>query len=150
MNLPNMLFVLSFALVFYVVGASFMEAFVNYRTWPLIGEATFQRYHREVSQRVFAFVVVPYLVSLISTCGLLWWRPAAIPVWTVWFSLALNLNVVLVSAASQIPIQLEFDRSGWSAPQLAKLNRREWLRKVPLMGNAILFLWMMMHTVTKL
>ena len=39
------LFLICSALVFYGVGASFVESFVNYPTWRLIGANEFRAYH---------------------------------------------------------------------------------------------------------
>jgi hypothetical protein len=38
MDAGSWLFLLDFALIFYVLGATFVEGFVNYRTWHLIGQ----------------------------------------------------------------------------------------------------------------
>ncbi len=143
MNPPYWLFLFDFALVFYVLGATFLEGFVNYRTWHLIGAAEFRAYHQAVSPRILAFLVAPHSLTLVLTFLLLWWRPGPIPLWSVWVSLALNLVPVLVTIVSQVPIQLEFDRKGLSLTSLERLIRREWLRSVPHSLNAILFLWMM-------
>jgi hypothetical protein len=137
------LFMLTFALVFYVLGASFLEGFVNYRTWHLIGAAEFRAYHQALTPRVVAFLVAPALLSIILTFTLLRWRPSPIPQWSVWLSLALHLIVVTVSVTFQIPIQAEFDRSGLSLPLLDRLILMDWFRKGPAIVNAILFLWMM-------
>lgn len=133
----------TFALVFYVLGAAFLEGFVNYRTWRLIGAAEFRAYHQAITPRVVVFLVVPAFLTLVLTFILLWWRPSPIPRWSVWLSLALNLVAAVVSITSQVPIQMEFDRSGLSLPLLDRLILMDWLRKVPISINAILFLWMM-------
>ena len=137
------LFLIDFALVFYVLGATFIEGFVNYRTWHLIGAAEFRAFHQAVSLRILALLVAPHSLTLVLTFLLLWWRPGPIPLWSVWLSLALNLVPVVVTFVSQVPIQLEFDRKGLSLPELSRLIRMEWLRSVPHSLNAMLFLWMM-------
>ena len=43
------LFLISFALVLYGMGASFVESFVNYPTWRLIGANEFRAYHQALS-----------------------------------------------------------------------------------------------------
>ncbi len=43
------LFLITFALVFYGMGAASVESFVNYPTWPLIGVNEFRAYHRALS-----------------------------------------------------------------------------------------------------
>jgi hypothetical protein len=143
MNTASWLFMVDFALIFYVLGATFLEGFVNYRTWHLIGASEFKVFHQAVSPRILAYLVAPHSLTLVLTCLLLWWRPAPIPVWSVWCSLALNLIPVIVTIVWQVPIQLEFDRKGLSLPSLQRLIRMEWLRSIPHSLNAILFLWMM-------
>jgi hypothetical protein len=139
----------TFALVFYVLGAAFLEGFVNYRTWHLIGAAEFQAYHQAITPRVVAVLVAPAFLVIVLTVLLLWWRPAAVPRWGIWLSLALHLVTVIVSVTSQIPIQAEFDRSGLSLTLLDRLILMDWLRKVPGIMNAILFLWMMKKVLLK-
>ena len=143
MNPSYWLFLFDFALVFYVLGATFIEGFVNYRTWHLIGAAEFRAYHQAVGPRIQALLVAPHSLTLVLTFLLLWWRPGPIPAWSIWLSLALNLVPVVVTFVSQVPIQLAFDRKGLSLPSLQRLIRMEWLRSVPHILNAILFLWMM-------
>jgi hypothetical protein len=143
MAASDVLFTLAFAFSFYVLGATFLEGFVNYRTWHLIGAAEFKSYHQALGRRILAFVVLPVVAMLMLVALLLWRRPAAVPQWSVCLSLALNLFAMVVSVVFQVPIQLEFDRSGLSLPLLRRLNSIEWLRRSAHVLNAILFLWMM-------
>lgn len=139
MNPSSWLFLFDFALVFYVLGATFIEGFVNYRTWHLIGAVDFRAYHQAVGPRILAFLVAPHSLTLVLTFLLLWWRPEPIPLWSVWGSLALNLVALVVSMVSQIPIQRSFDRKGLSLPELARLIRMEWLRSVPMVSMPSFF-----------
>jgi hypothetical protein len=143
MNTSYWLFTFDFALVFYVLGATFIEGFVNYRTWHWIGAAEFRAYHQAVGPRILAFLVAPHSLTLVLTFLLLWWRPGPIPLWSVGLSLVLNLVPLVVTFVSQVPIQREFDRKGLSLSSLERLIRMEWLRSIPHVLNAILFLWMM-------
>jgi len=140
---------ITFALIFYVMGASFVEGFVNYRTWHLIGAGEFRAYHQALTPRVVIFLAVPGFSTLALTGILLWYRPSPIPQWSVWLSLALNLIVIIVTVTFQIPIQAELSRSGLSLPLLDRLILLDWLRKVPVTMNAILFLWMMSRVILK-
>jgi hypothetical protein len=137
------LFLLDFALVFYVLGATYVEGFVNYRTWHLIGAAEFPVYHRAVGPKIVEFLAAPHALTLVLTLALLRWRPATIPLWAIGTSLALTVVPVVVTAVSQVPIQLELDRSGLSPSALRRLVGREWLRSVPHSLNALLFIWAM-------
>jgi len=142
---PALVFTAAFALTFYVLGATVVEGFVNYRTWSLVGAGEFKAYHRAVGSRVLVFVVVPIGLAIVFTACLLWWRPSSIPEWSVWISLALNVAAIGISIAFQIPIQRALDRTGLSDDLLNRLVSIEWLRNSAHVANAIVFLWMMMR-----
>jgi hypothetical protein len=143
----DVVFILAFALVFYILGATFLEGFVNYRTWSLIGPAEFKTYHRAIGPRIIGFVVFPIALSLILNIALLWSHPSPVPLWSIWLSLAFTLFAIAVSVALQIPVQREFDRTGLSLPLLRRLTSVEWLRNAAHVANAALFLWMMTRLV---
>src|SRR5262249_46373628 len=124
MTIPTLIFVTTFALMFYILGATFMEGFVNYRTWRLIGPAEFPAYHRSVGRKAVPFVALPVVFSLLTNAVLLRYHPGWIPAWCLWCTLILTLFALGISAAFQIPIQLDLDRNGWSQPhQPAYLDR---------------------------
>jgi hypothetical protein len=147
MATASLIFMVAFALSFYVLGATFVEGFVNYRTWHLIGAAEFKPYHRAIKPGVMAFVVFPFVLAVMLTGMLLWWLPSSIPRWSVWLSLALDLFAAVVSVMFQIPIQFQFDRKGMSLPLLRRLNSIEWLRRAAHISNSCVFLWMMARTM---
>jgi hypothetical protein len=136
-------YILAFALIFYANGAAFVESFVNYPSWRLIGANEFLGYHQFISPRVVAFLVVPALSATVLTGIMLKYRPASIPAWSVWTALALQVVVWVSTAAIQIPLQLEFSSKGFSEERLASLLISNfWLRRIPLAVAAALFLWM--------
>jgi hypothetical protein len=138
------LFLITFALVFYGTGASFVESFVNYPTWRLIGANEFRAYHQALSPLVIGYMVIPMLITTILTIFLLWFRPAPIPRWAIWLALVLQLIVWVSTAAIQFPIQVQLSRDGLSLPLIERLIFTNWwLRKVPQIINAFLFLWLM-------
>ena len=138
------LFLISFALVFYGLGASFVESFVNYPTWRLIGANEFRTYHQALGPLVIGYMVIPLLISTILTILLLWFRPAPIPRWAICLAVVLQLITWVSTAAIQLPIQAQLSRDGLSLPLIDRLIFTNWwLRKVPQIINALLFLWMM-------
>jgi hypothetical protein len=58
-------------------------------------------------------------------------------------SLGADLVAIVVSIAFQVPIQLEFDRSGLSLTRLERLIKMEWIRNAAHSFNVALFIWMM-------
>lgn len=129
--------------MFYGTGASFIESFVNYPSWPLIGTAEFTQYHRFISPRIVTYLVAPLLLGTVFTVLLLWFRPAAIPVWAVWVAIALQAIVWASTALIQVPIQMELSANGLSLPLVARLIETNfWLRRIPYLVCAGLYLWM--------
>ena len=61
------LFLATFCLIFYGMGASFVESFVNYPTWPLIGANEFRDYHRTLGSLIIGYMVIPMLVGTFLT-----------------------------------------------------------------------------------
>jgi hypothetical protein len=138
------LFLISFALVFYGMGASFVESFVNYPTWRLIGADEFRAFHQALSPLIIGYMVIPMLITTLLTFLLLWAKPDPIPQWAIWLALVLQLVVWVSTAAIQLPIQGQLSRDGLSLPLIERLIFTNWwLRKVPQIINAIFFLWMM-------
>lgn len=137
-------FLITFALVFYGMGAASVESFVNYPTWPLIGANEFRAYHRALSPLIIGYMVIPLVVATILTILLLWFRPAAIPRWMVWLAIGLQLVAWVSTFTIQLPIQGRLSADGLLLPLIDRLRVTSfWFRRVPLTANAFLFLWMM-------
>ena len=142
------IFVMAFGLVFYGNGAGFIESFVNYPSWHLVGANEFVAYHQFISPRVIAFLVIPALAGTVCTLLMLWWRPVVVPRWSVWAALATQVIVWGSTVFIQIPIQLQLGSHGVSAELIDRLIVTNfWLRRVPYAICALLFLWMSVQAV---
>jgi len=137
------IFALALALVCYGNGAACVESFVNYPSWRLIGASEFTAYHRFIGPRVIAFLVAPAMFGTLCTALLLRSRPAAVPLWSVWAAVCLQMVVWLSTAMIQWPIQQDLQVHGFSAPLVERLMETNlWLRRLPYSACAVLFLWM--------
>jgi hypothetical protein len=146
----SIVFVIAFALVFYTTGAAFIEGFVNYSSWHLIGPAEFQAFHTFITPRVLAFLVVPAALGTVFSILMLWFRPALIPAWSVWLVIALQMVLWVSSVTIQIPIQLKLQTQGLSITLVDQLIVTNWwLRRLPYCITAVLFLWMMITVLGK-
>ncbi len=138
------LFLITFALIFYGMGASFVESFVNYPTWHLIGANEFRTYHQAIDPLVIGYMVIPMFIAGVLTAILLWFRPAPIPRWVIWLAVILQLITWVSSVAIQMPIQWQLSRDGLSLPLIEQLIFTNWwFRRVPHIFNSLLFIWMM-------
>ncbi|MCX7064228.1 MAG: hypothetical protein NT024_06590, partial [Proteobacteria bacterium] len=140
---PRWIFLIAFALVFYGTGAAFIEGFVNYSSWHLIGADEFIAYHQFISPRVLTFLVAPLLLGTAFTILMLWSRPATIPAWAVWVAIAVQAVVWVSTVTIQVPIQLQLSEHGLSVELIDRLIKTNfWLRRIPYAVCAGLFLWM--------
>ena len=137
------IFLIAFALVFYGTGAAFIESFVNYASWRLIGAEEFIAYHRFISPRVLTLLVAPLVLGTVFTVLMLWSRPAAIPGWAVWAAIAAQAVVWVSTITIQVPIQIQLSDRGLSVELIERLIETNfWLRRIPYAICAGLFLWM--------
>lgn len=144
------LFVITFSLTMYGVGASFVESFVNYPTWRLIGPGEFLAYHNAISPLVIGYMVIPMVIGTILTILLLWSKPAGIPTWAIWLSIVLQMLIWISTAFIQIPIQIQLSSTGQSLPAIDRLIFTNlWFRKVPQILNTVLFIWMMSRAMAR-
>ena len=141
--MKNGVFLVAFALVMYGNGAAFIESFVNYSSWHLIGAAEFTTYHQFITPRVLAFLVVPAAIGTVFTVLMLWFRPDAVPAWAVWVAIGFQSVLWISTATIQVPIQLQLSADGFSLPLIDRLVATNWwLRRVPYALTAGLFIWM--------
>jgi hypothetical protein len=147
--MPQWIFVLAFALVFYGNGAAFIESFVNYPSWLLIGPDTFLSYHKFIGPRVISLLVAPAVLGTLFTMALLRYRPVRIPLWSVCVAIALQVVVWVSTATIQVPIQLQLGVQGAVPALLERLMETNWwFRRVPYALCAALFLWMAARAVS--
>ncbi len=136
-------FLIAFALVCYSTGAAFVEGFVNYSSWHLVGADHFVAYHEFISPRVVGLLVAPVLLGTVFTVLMLWSRPRAIPAWAVWAALVAQLVMWVSTVTIQIPLQMQLRAQGPSMVLLDRLIETNiWLRRIPYGLCAALFLWM--------
>ena len=137
------IFLTAFALVFYGNGAGFIESFVNYSSWHLIGADEFIAYHHFISPRVITFLVAPVLLGTVFTILMLWFLLVAVSKWAVWAALAAQVIVWVSTATIQVPIQIQLSEQGLSVELVQRLIETNfWLRRIPYAVCAGLFLWM--------
>jgi hypothetical protein len=113
----------------YTFGASCVERFVNYQTWPLLSAADFAAYHRAQQPWIIRFVVVPVALSFVLQIVLCLCKPAGVS-WLIALGLLVPSAIgALSTALIQIPIHRRLNADGYSEVLIAKLLRTDWIRK---------------------
>lgn len=122
---------LFFALSFFSLGEGVFEGQVNYPAWLRISDQSFIAYHEAIAARI-GILIVPLLLTTVVNILLIWWRPASMPVWAVWSTLALQIVMWVSTVLIQIPIQLRLGAEGYSSDLLHRLIWTDLLyRKIP-------------------
>lgn len=140
-------FTLMFALVLYVTGAAFVQSFVNYPSWRMIGADEFKAYHNAMGARIVPFMVIPWFVEIMLTFLLMRFRPRAVPLFALLLAQILNLIALASTIFIQIPIQIQFGESGMSVHALDRLLATDPIRWVSEILKLAVYLWMMLRMI---
>lgn len=119
--------VLCLASTFYLVGLIWVIQLLQYPLMAKVGEAQFQSYHLEHTNRIVLALSLPVLLSLGSSVVLLAIHPAGIPEWMVWLNLGLNGLFWIVTAVIQIPIHTDLS-AGFNSILIQTLVDSNWWR----------------------
>ena len=140
-------FTLVFALALYVAGASFVQSFVNYPSWALIGPGEFRAYHHQMESRIIPFMVIPWFVEIICIFALMWLRPLEVRLGAIVAVQAFNLIALASTILIQIPLQIELGDQGISPAVLERLIATDPIRWISLVCKLALYLWIMLRLV---
>lgn len=139
----RLLFVILFAVVFFQTGAHISQAFVNYPAWQLIGTESFPAYHRVMTSGALRVLLLPRVIELALAVAVLWFCPRVLKRWMVALAIALTLSAFLSTVLIQLPIHRQLGRLGNLPELLTQLRTTDWLRQIPELLRAGLYLWMM-------
>ncbi len=144
------IFIFTFALTFYTVGASLIDNYVIYQTFSTVGENEFVAFRAAFTPRIVVFLVVPLVLRFVLSVLLLWFRPAAIRLWHVCLFLLCQIIAWISTFAVQLPIQFELDK-GKDPELIQKLTESISLRTTMTVACAAIMFWMMflvIHSLT--
>ena len=115
----------------YSFGASMVERFVNYQTWPLVPPSAFQTYHHAQTRWIQIVIVAPLALSLVMQGVLIcFYRSLGISFWPVWTMLFASGIGAVSTMLVQVPIHRHFDQVGYSTHHMERLLSSDWVRKV--------------------
>jgi hypothetical protein len=149
-NFTRWNFIAFVLLVCYVTGASAMERFVNYSTWPVLSSVKeFPLYHSLFTRSALIVLVIPAFASIIPNIIMIRYRPDYIPAVAIWICLLLALLMIISSFLIQFPLESELDK-GYSQHTVDRLIYTDfWMRKVPSWGRVLIVLWMLNEMIRR-
>ncbi|MDX2284941.1 MAG: hypothetical protein NW241_12315 [Bacteroidia bacterium] len=97
-----------FLLAFYIYGATVMEVFVYYPAWRHI-HSDWITFKKLVDSLIIPRYVVPTMLVYIPLVTMFWHRSKALPVWTIWASLAGYIIPTVSTVMVQLPLQFKLE-----------------------------------------
>jgi hypothetical protein len=146
MNKTQWLLLGSCALGLYGMGQVWLVQLSSYRLWAYVGELEFRSYHQAWWQSIWGVILAPAVLLLIGALLMLWWRAPGVPPWATWLGAALQIVLLLGTAAWWGPLlmaRLETAAGGLSPERYQLLMTTHWIRVGIVSAYGLLALWML-------
>ena len=117
-----------FATAYYGMGATCVEAFVNYPGWLTVGPADWLAFRTASQAHFFPVFLLPTFIPTLLLVPFFWVRPQGIPLWSV-AAYALGFGwIAYITATYFVPhVQLPLWKTGYSASLIKELMRNDLL-----------------------
>jgi hypothetical protein len=143
---PHWFFLAYVGLTFYCLGAAVMNEFVEYQSWaaldPYLSAADFAAWHLATTQHTMPFLTVPAMLLSAVLLVLCWHLPPAVPRPALWLAVACHAVFWLSTVLVQWPLEGALSQGSFSPDLMARLLRSDWVRKVLLLLEAPLAVYM--------
>lgn len=140
------IFLAYLVLTFYCLGAAVMNEFVEYQSWadlgPYLSAADFAAWHLATAEHITPVLTVPAVLLSAVLVLLCWQRPPAVPRLALWLALACHAVFWASTIFVQWPLEGALSQGDFSPDLMARLLRTDWLRKVLLLVEAPLAVFM--------
>lgn len=143
MNAPSirLLFLAHLGSSLYMLGLIWFVQVVHYPLFDSVGNAEFRSYEQRHTALTTWVVAPPMLIEVTTAVLLIWFRPAGVPEWSVWFGVALLGVNWLSTAFLQVPCH-ELLSEAFEPVVHQRLVSTNWLRTVAWSLHGGLVLWM--------
>ena len=131
------LYILVFASLFYSKGTGYIESFVNYPFWSVIGNTDWLPYRHSGSQlRFFGTFLIPAFLPILLSIPLFWWRPRAFPRYCIALYWLANVWMFVITGVYFVPkVQVPLN-DAYSITAITDLRTYDF----PLRGTVVLFM----------
>jgi hypothetical protein len=138
----SIVFILFIGFALYNVGYMFNSQLQHFALYPYLNPDGFTNYMQHNNKFAVAPAVVPGFVTMLLAVLLIWIRPNYVPANFVYFSVALNLIVIISTFIWQKALHVELAETGFDAAKIKLLLNTNWIRTVAyaIQGISILVL----------
>jgi hypothetical protein len=151
MNKTQWLLLGTCALGLYGMGQVWLVQLSSYKLWAYVGELEFRSYHQAWWQSIWGVILAPAVLLLIGALLMLWWRAPGVPAWATWLGAALQIVLLLGTAAWWGPLmaRLETAAVGLSPERYQLLMTTHWIRVGIVSAYGLLALWMLAQSACR-
>jgi hypothetical protein len=123
MEASTWLLLVTTVLFLYCLGGSWMLQIVSYPTYALVGKEEFVPFHKESGRRLLPVFVAPAVIACLCAMVLVFWRPAAMPIWIALIAAICGLVILVTTIALEVPKHNKLDTDGKSIVLIEGLVR---------------------------
>jgi hypothetical protein len=133
------------ALSLYGIGNVWPVQVSSYRLYAYVGAREFHEYHLVWWHSIWGVILAPAIALFFAAALMLWWRPPGVPTWSIDVGFALQLALLLGTAAWWGPLmaRLEDAKGGLDVDRYQLLMSTHWLRVALVTAYGALSLWML-------
>jgi hypothetical protein len=129
----------------YMVGLIWFVQVVHYPLLGAVSESEFSSYEQRHMSLTTWVVGPPMLIEAATAVLLFWFRPADVPLWSVWVGGVALATIWLSTALLQVPCHEALSK-GFDADVHRRLVSTNWIRTIAWSLRGLLVLWMVWTT----
>jgi hypothetical protein len=133
---------LNLALGFYNTGTIWAMEVDIFRSWQFIGRDDFHTVQRVHWLKLPYWIFTPVALALAGAIALVWYHPAAAPMWGIWGAVSSQLASLVLTATTwgRWQARLSRDERGAESPYLQKILATHWVRTALISASALFLL----------
>jgi hypothetical protein len=149
MDATLMFLVVTTALYLYCTGGSWMLQVVSYPTYHLVPDEAFVPFHIQSGKRLLGIFVAPAVIACVLGVILVFWHPAASPLWARLLVAACGLTILVTTIALEVPKHNALDRDGKSTALIDGLVRDNLPRALAWTLGSLTLVWLLVSTLMR-
>ncbi len=137
----------SFRVSSFVAGNMTTLQLQHYNIYPFVGRDTFQSYMQANNKAAIIPSILPAMLLLVVTIGLLFFRPGFMSMREAVGSLLLNIVALVSTFVWQRKMQAEMAVLGYDEVKINQLVSTNWIRTVAFLLQAVMAVSIIIHAV---
>ena len=148
MTMPLILYGIYLFLAVFNAGNMTTLQLQHYNLYPFVGKETFQPYMQANNKAALIPSILPAMLLLLTSMGLLFFRPGFMSMFEALLSLLLNIVALISTFVWQRKIQSEMALLGYNEEEVTHLVSTNWIRTTAFFVQAIMAVSLIIHALS--